>query len=58
LIQLNPVTAPVELFRYAVLGVGTVNMASMIISVLFTSTVLLLGIVIFNRVERTFMDTV
>jgi lipopolysaccharide transport system permease protein len=58
LIQLNPVTAPVELFRYAVLGVGTVNMTSMIISVLFTSIVLFLGIVVFNRVERTFMDTV
>lgn len=58
LIQLNPVTAPVELFRYAVLGVGTVNISSMIISVLFTIIVLLLGIVVFNRVERTFMDTV
>jgi lipopolysaccharide transport system permease protein len=58
LIQLNPVAAPVELFRYAVLGVGTVNVTSMIISVLFTYIVLLLGIVVFNRVERTFMDTV
>lgn len=58
LILLNPVTAPVELFRYAVLGVGTVHLSSLMSSILFTVVVLLLGIIVFNRVERTFMDTV
>lgn len=58
LILLNPVTAPVELFRYAVLGVGGVHLSSLLISVVFTILVLLLGIITFNRVERTFMDTV
>lgn len=58
LILLNPVTAPVELFRYAVLGVGTVHSISLVVSILFTGIVLLLGIVVFNRVERTFMDTI
>lgn len=58
LIVLNPVSAPVELFRYAVLGVGTVRPVSLAISVAFTAIVLLLGIIVFNRVERTFMDTV
>ena len=58
LIMLNPVSAPVELFRYAVLGVGTVRPVSLAISVAFTAIVLLLGIIVFNRVERTFMDTV
>lgn len=58
LIMLNPVSAPVELFRYAVLGVGTVRPVSLAISVAFTVIVLLLGIIVFNRVERTFMDTV
>lgn len=58
LILLNPVTAPVELFRYAVLGVGSVHLSSLLISVVFTVFVLLLGIITFNRVERTFMDTV
>jgi lipopolysaccharide transport system permease protein len=58
LIQLNPVTAPVELFRYAVLGVGSVTLSGLAISVSFTLLVLFLGIVVFNRVERTFMDTV
>lgn len=55
---INPVTAPVELFRYAVLGQGTLSMASYIVSWVFTFGVLLLGIVIFNKVEKTFMDTV
>lgn len=58
LIVLNPVTAPVELFRFAVLGVGTVQISGLIISLLFAAAVLLLGVVVFNRVERTFMDTV
>lgn len=58
LIQLNPAAGMVELFRWSVLGVGTVNVGSLVISVVFTMIVLLLGIIVFNRVERTFMDTV
>lgn len=58
LILMNPVTAPVELFRYAVLGVGIVYPVSLVVTVVFTTIVLLLGIVVFNRVERIFMDTV
>ena len=58
LVLLNPVTAPIEAFRYAVLGQGTLLPEYMIYSLIFTVVVALLGIVIFNRVERTFMDTV
>lgn len=58
LIILNPVTAWVELYRYCLLGVGTVLPVQLVFSLGFTVMVLLLGIVIFNRVERTFMDTV
>lgn len=58
LILLNPVTAPVELFRCALLGVGTVLPSGLAISLVFTAVVLLTGIIVFNRVERTFMDTV
>ncbi len=57
-LMINPVTAPVELFRYAVLGVGTVDWLFYGISWVFTIVVALLGIMIFNRVEKTFMDTV
>ena len=55
---LNPVTAPVELFRKALLGAGTVSPGMMLYSLCAALSVLLLGAVIFNRVERTFMDTI
>lgn len=58
LLRFNPVTMPVELFRYAVLGVGHVDGASMAFSVGITATACVLGILLFNRVEKTFMDTV
>lgn len=57
-LMINPVTMPVELFRYAVLGVGSVNWIFYGISWVVTVVVVLLGIMIFNRVEKTFMDTV
>ena len=55
---LNPVTAPMELFRYAVLGTGSVSTGFLVLSWVFTVLAALAGIVIFNKVERTFMDTV
>lgn len=54
----NPVTAPVEFFRYAVLGVGCVSVSSMAFSWAVTVLVAFVGLLIFSRVERTFMDTV
>ena len=57
-LMLNPVTAPVELFRYAVLGVGSVMPGYLVISGAVTILLLLFGIMIFNKVEKTFMDTV
>lgn len=58
LILLNPVTPLVELYRYCLLGVGTLLPAQLAGSVVITLLVLLVGIAVFNRVERTFMDTV
>lgn len=58
ILMINPVTQPVELIRYALLGQGTIVPAYMISSVLITLAVILLGIMLFNRVEKTFMDTV
>lgn len=57
-LMINPVTMPVELFRYAVLGIGTIEPVFMIISVAFTIAVAFLGLLVFNRTEKTFMDTV
>lgn len=55
---INPVSAPIELFRYAVVGQGTVLLTSMIWSWVFTVMVAVFGIMVFNKVEKTFMDTV
>jgi lipopolysaccharide transport system permease protein len=57
LIQLNPMTAPVETFRALFLG-GTIPWDGLGISVAITTGLLLFGVVIFNKVEKTFMDTV
>ena len=58
LILLNPVTAPMELFRWCLLGTGTLLPTPLAVSAAVTMAVLLAGIVVFNQVERTFMDTV
>lgn len=58
ILMINPVTQPVELFRYALLGVGTVDWGFYALSWALTIAVTLLGIMIFNKVEKTFMDTV
>lgn len=57
-LMVNPVTQPVELLRYALLGVGTVDWGFYALSWVLTIVVTLLGIMIFNKVEKTFMDTV
>lgn len=54
----NPMTAIVETFRCAFLGAGTFDLANLAYSAAFTLAVLFAGIVLFNHVERTFMDTV
>ena len=55
---LNPVTAPVELFRLILLGEGLFIPASYLWSLGFTVIVTVLGMVVFNHVEKTFLDTV
>ena len=54
----NPVSSIVETFKYALLGAGTVNFMHLLYSFIFMVTILSLGILIFNKVEKTFMDTV
>lgn len=58
ILMINPVTAPVELFRYAVLGQGSVMPGYLALSWAMTVVVAVLGVMIFNKVEKTFMDTV
>ena len=58
LMMLNPVSPIVESFRYAFLGRGSIPWNFLGISVITTLVVLFIGVVLFSRVEKTFMDTV
>ena len=54
----NPMAAVIETFRYAFLGSGSIRLWQLLGSAGLTMFVLVLGIVVFSRTERTFMDTV
>ena len=54
----NPVTPIVETFRYAFLGAGSPSWSGLAYSFVFMLVVFTIGVLIFNRVESTFMDTV
>jgi lipopolysaccharide transport system permease protein len=58
LILANPLTPIVETFRYAFLGSGTLNLLNLLYSFGFMLVILVLGMLLFHRVEATFMDTV
>jgi len=58
LLLLNPVTPVMELYRKILLGVGQTDARWLVCSWVFTLLVAFGGILIFNRVQRTFMDTV
>ena len=58
LIQLNPLSSLIETFRYSLLGVGFVDSGWFIYSCVFAVAALVTGVIIFNKVERSFMDTV
>lgn len=58
LMMLNPVSPIVESFRYAFLGSGSIPFNFLLISMVNTLIVLLIGVVLFSKVEKTFMDTV
>lgn len=55
---LNPMAPIVETFRYAFLGSGTIPWNYLGISLITTLVVLMIGIVLFNKVQKTFMDTI
>ncbi len=57
-IELNPMTGIIEAFRYAFLGKGEFTIWSIGYSAIFTLIVLFLGVVIFNKTEKNFVDTI
>jgi lipopolysaccharide transport system permease protein len=57
-VQANPMTPIIECFRSVYLGSGHWSAATLLYAVAFTVVTLVLGLLIFHRVEKTFMDTV
>ncbi len=58
LIMLNPMSSVIEGFRYSLLGTGIFNFYNILYSTIFALIILIIGILLFNKVEKTFMDTV
>ncbi len=58
LIIANPMTSIVESFRYSFMGSGSINPWQLAYSFIFMLVSLVIGIMLFNRIETTFMDTV
>ena len=57
-IELNPMTGIIEAFRYAFLGKGYFTAWSLGYSAVFTVVITMIGIIIFNKTERSFVDTI
>lgn len=57
-IELNPMTGIIEAFRYSLLGKGEFSINSIAYSTIVTIIVLFVGILIFNKTEKNFVDTI
>lgn len=58
LILSNPLTSIFEAFKYGFLGVGDFSLTGLLYSTVVTVVVFFIGVFVFNRVEKTFMDTI
>lgn len=58
IVQLNPVSHILEAFKYSLFGVGSFSYTGLLYSFGFTLFLVFFGIIVFNRTEKSFMDTV
>lgn len=58
IIELNPLNNLFDYMRYAFLGVGSFTFLELIYPILFSVGILTIGVVVFNKVQKSFMDTV
>ena len=57
-VEYNPLTQVIEGFRYMLLNTGIFSWSKFLYTLIFSVVVFLLGLIIFNRTEKTFIDTV
>jgi len=58
LVEYNPMTTIIELFRYMTLGVGSFSWKNLLYAGVISMAMFLMGLIIFNKTEKTFIDTV
>jgi lipopolysaccharide transport system permease protein len=58
LLEYNPVAQLIEGFRYMILDTGIFTWFGFFYALIFTLVIFLLGLIVFNRTEKTFIDTV
>lgn len=58
LIQTNPLSGLFDYMRFAYLGVGDFSLMSLLYPTCFAFVILMIGVVVFNKVQKSFMDTV
>jgi lipopolysaccharide transport system permease protein len=58
LIEYNPMTTVIELFRYMTLGVGDFSIFQLLYASIISVIIFLIGLIVFNRTEKQFIDTV
>ncbi len=58
LLLINPVTAPMEFFRYTILGTGSIQPLGLVWSAVFAILIFIFGSMVYTKIERNFMDTV
>jgi lipopolysaccharide transport system permease protein len=58
IIYANPLTSIFDVFRYGFLGSGSINFWGLIYTCMFAIGIYIIGLYIFNRVEKSFMDSI
>jgi lipopolysaccharide transport system permease protein len=58
MIYANPLTSIFDVFRFGFLGAGTINFWGLVYTCVFAFLVYIVGLLVFNRVEKSFMDTI
>ncbi len=58
LMLINPVTAPMEFFRYTILGSGSIQPLGLVWSAVFAILIFIFGAMVYTKIERNFVDTV
>jgi lipopolysaccharide transport system permease protein len=58
LVYLNPIAPIVEAFKFGIIGIGEFNPGRLLYSAIFTAILLIIGVILFNRTEQNFMDSI